>query len=343
MLKNKKIWRTLLCSIVLAVAAIGLVYASGDNEGAKAGKKLVYGHITPGPDTWYKRVVDGLQLGADKYGVELIVLNSDYDVQKELANIDSMITQGVDGLVMFSFNENGARIAAEKCKKAGIPVVVVDSAGAIFKQGVEVVAGVDFDWAKMGEMTMKWLAKNKPGAKWVNITGNFTSLPMIYLNESMAEWSKKLGLTLVDTREGKFDPNLAMNIAQDLTQSGVDFDTFYVSDEDMGAAVIRMLTDKKLINNPYWVISENGSPAGIPLLQDGRLRYTISASPGWEGVLAFLALHKYVVGKEKKVNQPIIMPIFDITKDNTGDIIPWIVGPVHFDLTKKFYPSLLEF
>ncbi len=155
MMRNRGIWRTLLCATVLAIAAIGLVYASGDNEGAQAGKKLVYGHITPGPDTWYKRVVDGLQLGAEKYGVELIVLNSDYDVQKELANIDSMITQGVDGLVMFSFNENGARIAAEKCKKAGIPVVVVDSAGAIFKQGVEVVAGVDFDWAKMGEMTMK--------------------------------------------------------------------------------------------------------------------------------------------------------------------------------------------
>ena len=343
MLKERAIWKTLLSSIILTIAAVGLVYAGGVGEGAKGGKKLVYGYITPGPDTWYKRDVDGFKLAADKYGVELIVLNSDYDVQKELANIDSMITQGVDGLSMFSFNENGARIAAEKCKKAGIPVVVTDSAGAMLKQGVEVVAAIDFDWAKMGEMTMKWLAKNKPGAKWMNITGNFTSLPMIYLNESMAEWSKKLGLTLVDTREGKFDPNLAMNIAQDLVQSGVAFDTFYVSDEDMGAAVIRMLTDKKLINNPYWVISENGSPAGIPLLEDGRLRYTISASPGWEGVLAFLALHKYVVGKDKKVNQAIIMPIFDITKDNTGDIIPWIVGPVHFDLTKKFYPSLLDF
>ena len=343
MSRNKGLWKTLLCSVILIVLAAGLISAGGQKEGSQGQKKLVYGHITPGPDTWYKRVVDGLKLGADRYGADLIVLNSDYDVQKELANIDSMITQGIDGLVMFSFNENGARIAAEKCKQAGIPVVVVDSAGAIFEQGVEVVAAVDFDWSKMGEMTMKWLAQNKPGARWVNITGNFTSLPMIYLNEAMAEWSKKLGLTLVDTREGKFDPNLAMDIAQDLVQSGVQFDTFYVSDEDMGAAVIRMLTDKKLINNPYWVISENGSPAGIPLLQDGRLRYTISASPGWEGVLAFLALHKYVIGADKKVNQAIIMPIFDITKDNIADIIPWEVGPVHFDLTKKFYPSLLDF
>jgi ribose transport system substrate-binding protein len=343
MIKRGSAWKVAACVLVLVVFAIGTAFASGEKEAKKPGKKLTYGYITPGPDTWYKRDVDGFKLAADKYGVDLIVLNSDYDVQKELANIEAMITQGVDGLSVFSFNENGARIAAEKCKKVGIPVVVTDSAGAILKQGVEVVAAIDFDWSLMGEKTMKWLAKNKPGAKWVNITGNFTSLPMQYLNDAMADWSKKLGLTLVDTREGKFDPNLAVNIAQDLIQSGKDFDTFYISDEDMGAAVMRMLNDKKLINNPYWVLSENGSPAGIPLLQNGSLRYTISASPGWEGVLAFFALHRYVMGGSKAVNQQIMMPVFEITKDNIGDIVPWEVGPVHFDLTKKNYPELMKF
>ncbi len=345
MVSKKGFWNVVLCAIVLLFFVAAGAFSGGQKEGAKAAKKLVYGYISPGPDTWYKRDVDGFKYGCDKYGVDLIVLNSDYDVQKELANIDSMITQGVDGLSMFSFNENGARIAAEKCKKAGIPVVVTDSAGAILKQGVEVVAAIDFDWTLAGEMTMKWLAQNRPGARWVNITGNFTSLPMIYLNESMEKWSKELGLTLVDTREAKFDPNLAMNIAQDLVQSGLEFDTIYVADEDMGAAVIRMLTDKKLINNPYWVLSENGSPAGVQPLQNGTLKYTISMSPTFEGVLAFLALHRYVLGADKTVNQQIMIPIYGITKDNVGDIIPWETSDpqVFFDAVQKDYPDLLKF
>jgi ribose transport system substrate-binding protein len=266
-------------------------------------------------------------------------------VQKELANIDSMITQGVDGLNMFSFNENGARIAAEECKKAGIPVVVTDSAGAILEQTDEVVAAIDFDWTLAGEMTMKWLAENRPGARWVNITGNFTSLPMIYLNESMEEWSAKLGLTLVDTREAKFDPNLAVDIAQDLVQSGRNFNVMYVSDEDMGAAVIRMLKDRNLINNPYWVLSENGSPAGVPLLRDGSLKYTVSMSPTYEGVLGFLALHKHVLGASTKVNQQILIPIFGITEDNVEDIVPWEPEDpeVFFELTERAFPELLDF
>jgi ribose transport system substrate-binding protein len=342
MSSKKRGWKIVLVVAVLVLFAAGSALAGGEKE--KAGKKLTYGYISPGPDTWYKRVGDGFKFGCEKYGVDLIVLNSDYDVQKELANIDSMITQGVDGLNMFSFNENGARIAAEKCKKAGIPVVVTDSAGAILKQA-EVVAAIDFDWRLAGEMTMKWLAENRPGARWVNITGNFTSLPMIYLNESMEEWSKKLGLTLVDTREAKFDPNLAVDIAQDLVQSGRKFDTIYVADEDMAAAVIRMGKDRNLVNNPYWVLSENGSPAGVPLLKDGSLKYTVSMSPTYEGVLGFLALHKHVLGKSTKLNQQVMIPIFGITGKNVGDIVPWEPQDpeIFFKLTKEKFPELLNF
>ncbi len=339
MLKRKSI-----LIIVAMCFLISTVLLFSGVQKAEAEKKLVYGYITPGPDTWYKRDVEGFELGAEKYGVEVIVLNSDYDVQKEIANIDAMITQEVDGLSMFSFNENGARIAAEKCKEAGIPIVVTDSAGAILKENVEVVAAIDFDWKLIGTKIVDWMAANYPGENWVNITGNFTSLPMIYLNEAMKKRSEELGKNkMLDIREAKFDPNLAVDIAQDLLESGLDFSIIYVADEDMAAAVIRMLSDRELINNPIKVISENGSPAGIPLLKDGRLKYSISTSPGWEGVLAFLALHRYVVGATDKVNQQIMMPLVGITKDNLEDIIPWEMDPILWDFTKQYYPELLDF
>jgi ribose transport system substrate-binding protein len=82
---------------------------------ANAKKDLTFGYITPGPDTWYKRDVDGFVLAAKLLGIKTVVLNSDYDVQKELSNIESLITQGVDGMAIFSFNQQGATIAAKKC------------------------------------------------------------------------------------------------------------------------------------------------------------------------------------------------------------------------------------
>ena len=81
----------------------------------------------------------------------MIVLNSDYNAEKEIANIDSLINQGVDGMAIFTFNPNGANIAAKKCAAAGIPLVVTDNVGQVLKSGHDVVAAIDFDWNAMGK------------------------------------------------------------------------------------------------------------------------------------------------------------------------------------------------
>ena len=51
--------------------------------GAQEAQKKTYCYITPGPDTWYKRDVEGFQAAAAMDNVDVIVVNSEYDVEKE--------------------------------------------------------------------------------------------------------------------------------------------------------------------------------------------------------------------------------------------------------------------
>jgi ABC-type sugar transport system substrate-binding protein len=147
-----------------------------------AAKELTFGYITPGPDTWYKRDVDGFVLGAKMLGIKTVVLNSDYDVQKEVSNIDSLITQGVNGMAIFSFNQQGAITAANKCKAAGIPLVTVDNCGQALASGSDIVAAVDFDWKAMGKNYADYIAEHFPGKKvvpweydpvWIQLTKQY--------------------------------------------------------------------------------------------------------------------------------------------------------------------------
>ena len=319
-----------------------------EEEAGEEAKKLTYGHITPGPDTWYKRVVEGFEYGASLDDVDTVIVNSDYNVEKELQNIEFLVNSQVDGISVFSFNENGARLAAKAGEEADIPVVGVDTVGSVQEAGQEIVAEVDFDWTEMGEITAMWMAENHPGKNFVHITGNFTSVPMIKINEAILKKSEELGKNKrVDIREGKFSPELAVSIAEDLIQSGLDFEIFYIADEDMAAAVIRMLENKGLLNNPYIVASENGSPAGLELIKKGKLAFTISSSPGWEGYINYLALHNYVIGASDKINQHIMLPTIPVTQENIDDpfaVVPWEVTPdVWEKLTEKYFPELLEY
>lgn len=272
-----------------------------ESKAERAGGK-VYGYITPGPDTWYQRNVEGFQMGAEKDGNKVVILNSDYDVSKEVSNIDSMINQGVDGLCIFSFNESGAKIAAEKCAKAGIPLVSTDSVGtALDNNGNDIVAAIDFDWTEMGNNYGQWFADNCPGENIFVITGNFESVPCQRINEAMQAKVDELGKNkIIDIQEGEYNPSKAITVAQDAIASGKDFSVIFVMNEDMAAGIIQML-DSQGVADRYKVVSQNGSPAGLPLIKNGRLDYTISSSPGWEGLVSYQVLNQYATGASTAV------------------------------------------
>ena len=308
-----------------------------------AKKELTFGYVTPGPDTWYKRDVDGFVLAAKLLGIKTVVLNSDYDVQKEVSNIDSLVTQGVDGMAIFSFNQQGAITAAKKCRAAGIPLVTVDNCGQALSSGNDIVAAVDFDWKAMGKNYAEYMAQQFPGKKVALITGLLEHLPVQMVTGAMKERMKELGKNeIVAIRDGKYNPPVAVTQAQDLVQSGVKFDILWIMNEDMAAAVIRYLKTQGLLDQ-YTVIAQNGSPAGIPLVQSGELNYTISSSPGWEGMVALLALNQFVSGDSKAINQQIMLPVIPLSKDTILDktkVVPWEYDPVWIQLTKQYFPSL---
>jgi ribose transport system substrate-binding protein len=148
--------------------------------------------------------------------------------------------------------------------------------------------------------------------------------------------------TIVAVRDGRYDPNEAVNQAQDLIQSGQKFSVLFVFNDEMGVAVVRMLKTRGLLNNPIKVITTNGAPYGIVAMKEGGIKYSISSSPGWEGMISFLTLSSYVTGKITKTNQQILLPIASITPKTIDDkmkVIPWDIDAVWLDLTKKYFPE----
>lgn len=307
----------------------------------------VFAFIVPGLDAnWYVEIVDSFKYAAEEVGAEVLVLPSDYDVEKEVANIDLCITEQVDGLCMFSFNENGAALAAKKMSEAGIPVIVPDSVGQALNKGADFMGCVDFDWYKMGEMYAEWMAENTTG-DCVIITGNFEHYPCIYVNKGMEDKSKELGVNkIIDIRDADYNPDKAAAAAEDLINGGLQFETIFVMQEEMASAVVRTLKNAGVLNNPYKVITQNGQEMGIEMVKNGDIAMTISSSPGLEGYICFRMLYSQVNGKIDYVNEQKMIPIAPVTQEDTANpdpkvIIPWHRDPIFKELTEEFYPDII--
>ena len=334
-----------LSASLVACSSSGTGSTGSTSATGSSAKQLVFGYVSPGPDTWYKRDVEGFKYAADKYGVQVVELNSQYDQQKELQNIQSLVGKGVDGISMFSFNNNGALMAAQAGQKAGIPVVLTDNVGNAMANGAKVAASVDFNWCGMGKSFAQEMADKWPGQNFAMIAGN-QAPPAKTMDDCMIAEAGRLGknknvfLQLTD-----YNTQTAVNQAQSLIASGTQFGILFVANDDMGAAVAQVLKSKGLSDKVH-LMTENGSDVGIKMLKDGQLAYTISSSPGWEGSVAFLALYAAATGKlPADGNKQLMLPVMPIDAssplDNKSLVVPWAPDPVYWDLNVKDFPALV--
>jgi ribose transport system substrate-binding protein len=326
---------------VTVLIAILVAFVLGGT--ALFGQQLVYGYVTPGPDTWYLKHVEGFEYAAKLAGVEVVVLNSDYDVEREITNIRTIIDMNVDGMCIFSFNPQGPFIAARETDRGGVPLVVADNVGQVLASEHDIVGCVDFDWEGMGENVAKYIAENYPGERVASVMGLFEHVPVQMFRSTFEPKLEELGMNeLVAVRDGQYTPDVAAAQASDLIEAGYDFTILFVFNEEMGAAVVRMLEARGLLNNPIKVITTNGAPYGIDLIRQGKIQYSISTSPGWEGFVTFMMLHAYVTGEIVEYNQQEVLPNTPITPETIDDkmlVVPWDVDPVWIELTKLYFPQ----
>ena len=71
-----------------------------------------------------KNMVNALNALDDEMdNIELILVDSEDSVEKQLSDVDTMIAQKVDGILLNCLSLEGSSAAVEACKAAGIPLV----------------------------------------------------------------------------------------------------------------------------------------------------------------------------------------------------------------------------
>ena len=76
---------------------------------------------------WYKTLVAGATSEAEKLGVKIRVTDAGGDTVRQNSDVQTFITQGVDGVILNANDPRGVSQAVQALKKAGIPLVAVNS------------------------------------------------------------------------------------------------------------------------------------------------------------------------------------------------------------------------
>lgn len=284
------------------------------------GKKV--GFINAGPDDYYAQFGDAFKAIGETVGLEVTELNSDYNPEQELANVQDMIASGVDAIAVITAGAAGSAESIAAAQAAGVPIFFIAGKPEL-KPGTDLTGHVTDNFVMMGYMIGKWVAENYPDAKCVDIPG--------FLGQGTAEGEivgfdmalEEAGMKpAVLTKSSEWQRTLAIPIAQDLIASGEEFDVVFACNEETFFGVLQVFEELNVTDKI--IVSNNGKDDAWPYLVDGKLAATVPNPPSLNADLCIQQIMRYFNGEEF-IQYLQIEPPLVLTGENVGQAIPWTV------------------
>jgi len=323
-------------SLVLSLA-IGLVVArSGGGVGeAKRGRPLIGLSMDTLKEERWQVDRDLFLERAKALGVDVLVQSANSDDSVQLTQVQSLITQGVDALVIIPHNGEAMAKAVALAHSARVPVLSYDR----LITGCDLDLYITFDNVKVGELQARFLAERIPeGGKLrvVRIYGSKTDNNAVLFKQGQDNVLKPLieaGKVEVVFEDWAADwkPENAkkiMNAA--ITKSGPGIDAVLASNDGTAGGAVQALTEEGLAGKVL-VTGQDGDLAACQRIVQGTQTMTVYkpikvlASRAAEAAVR-LAKGQSVIARSGidngKVEVPsLLLEITAVTRDNLRETI----------------------
>ncbi|MBB6217483.1 D-xylose transport system substrate-binding protein [Anaerosolibacter carboniphilus] len=105
---------------------------------------------------------------AAQMGVELIVKVADANTQEQITQVESLLTQGIDVLILAPHDASASATLVDKAKQEGIPVIAYDR---LITNTDKLDVYMSFDNVKVGELQGKYITEQVPEGKYIIMSG----------------------------------------------------------------------------------------------------------------------------------------------------------------------------
>ena len=261
---------------------------------------------------------------AESCGWDLIATDAAGSAAKQVADVDSMIAQGIDVLFLPPREEKPLIPAVKKAKAAGIPTFLVDRSvdPAAAVAGVDFVAFLGSDFIDQGKRVAEWTIANFKGEKAVvvELEGTTGSSPA---NDRKKGFDDALAadsrFEIVASQTGDFARDLGRQVMETLLQAHPDVNVVYAHNDEMAIGAIQALElAGRKPGEDVLVVSIDGTRDALQAIIDGKMGVTVESSPFF-GPLACDVMKRYAAGETIEPWVQVKDRIF--TKENAADHI----------------------
>jgi ribose transport system substrate-binding protein len=239
---------------------------------------------------------------AAKLGWQLVYTDAAGSAAKQVADVNSMIAQGVDAIFLSPREEKPLIPAVMAAKKAGIPLFLIDRGvdPSLAKAGVDYVTFIGSDFILEGKQAGEWLVKATGGkAIILELEGSTGSSPA---NDRKTGFDGVIAqhpdMKIVASQTGNFNRDEGRKTAEALLQAHPEATVLYAHNDEMAIGAISAIEAAgKKPGKDILIVSIDGEKDGLQAIIDGKMGATVECNPRF-GPAAFEAAIKYSKGEK---------------------------------------------
>lgn len=306
----------LLATVAFSAGAISAAHADGlPPLKPKATYKVGFAQ-TESNNPWRLAQTASMQEEAKKLGWQLVYTDAAGSAAKQVADVNSMIAQGVDAIFLSPREEKPLIPAVMAAKKAGIPVFLIDRNvdATLAKPGVDYVTFIGSDFVLEGKQAGEWLVKATGGkAIILEIEGSTGSSPANDRKKGFDDIiAANPGMKIVASQTGDFARDKGRQVAESLLQAHPEATVIYAHNDEMAIGAIAAIEAAgKKPGKDILIVSIDGEKDGLQAIIDGKMGATVECNPRF-GPAAYAAAIAYSKGEK--------IPPTMVNKDNFYDI-----------------------
>ena len=272
-----KMMKTLLTSAGIALAASLALTGCGSAGTAGGEDELTIGiSMSTLENPFFGTVKDGAVAAADEDGIRTIVSDAQNDTQKQLNDVQDMITKGAEGIVLNPVEPESATPIVELANSNDIPVITVDRSSA----GGEVASHIASDNVEGGRLICEWLGQHLDGAGELAILeGIAGTSPELDRDEGCTEaLAAYPEITVVASQPADWDREKGYTVTQNVLQANPDLTAIFGRNDLAALGAVEAAQQAGKLDD-ITVISFDGIQDALESIKAGQLSATVVQDP----------------------------------------------------------------
>lgn len=311
--------KKVLVSLLLAVASVAISAHAEDKIKVGFANRTLNG-------AFFNGLTEYMKIHAKERGYDLITTDARGDLNKQISDVEDMISQGINYLVLNPQDPEAGMRITQIAKRAGIPTVILDSDISL---DAPVITRVQANNAKnniaIGEFAVDQFG-NKP-MNCVIISGNQGNLVgearrtnfIRGVMEAQLRKYNQTNLTIVSQGWGNWDQQGGLKAMEDIiVAQGNKINCVYSEMDDMALGAILSLKGANKLQDVK-VFAHDGYKKGLEAIERGDLQATAANNPNTLTNTVLDVIAKYQAGN-KDFPDYVYTPTVLITKDNVKQV-----------------------